>query len=190
MQTFDGRLWQALLSKLRRTDFPRLSWAEARALGVEPQALIDGGWFTYEGFEYESPDCECGVEPNVEVGLRDDEGLVGVSCVAEPACFRGRTWVPRADVEWVSTTAADVFRALASVNGLVPLEVPVPRPFVPVGLLRRRGLEVAVVWLGHGGSGAALMCRGLKAELGASGQPLVVLTRCVLWVVQRVVCAV
>ncbi len=177
MQTFDGRLWQVLLSKLWRTDAPRLNWSEARALGVEPQALIDGGWFTYEGFDYESPDCECGVEPNVEVGLRDAEGLVSVSCVAEPACFRGRTWVPRADVEWVRTTAADLFRALAPVNGLVPLELPVPRPFVPVGLLRRRGLEVAVVWLGHGGSAAALMCRGLRAQLDARVHALIVLTR-------------
>jgi putative transcriptional regulator len=31
-----------LLSKLRRTDSPRLSWAEALAVGAEPQALIDG----------------------------------------------------------------------------------------------------------------------------------------------------
>jgi hypothetical protein len=144
---------------------------------VEPQALIDGGCFTYEGFDYESPDCECGVDPNVEVGLRDGEGLVSVSCVAEPACFRGRTWVPRADVEWLRTTAADVFRALAPMNGLVALELQVPRPFVPVGLLRRRGLEVAVVWLGHGGTGAALMCRGLKAQLDSRVQALVVLIR-------------
>lgn len=175
MQTFDARLWPVLLSKLRRTDSPRLSWAEALAVGVEPQALIDSGYFTYAGFDYESPDCECGVEPNVEAELR--EGQVSVSCVAEPACFRGREWVPRADVEWVRTTAADVFRALAPINGLVPLELSVPRPFVPAGWLRRRGLEVAVVWLGNGGPGCELLCRGLKAQLGARAQAVLVLTR-------------
>ena len=175
MQTFDARLWPVLLSKLRRTDSPRLSWAEALAVGVEPQALIDSGHFTYAGFDYESPDCECGVEPNVEAGLR--EGLVSVSCVAEPACFRGREWVSRADVEWVRTTAADVFRAVAPMNGLVALDLPVPRPFVPVGWLRRRGLEVAVVWLGNGGPGGELLCRGLKVQLGARAQALLVLTR-------------
>lgn len=175
MQTFDARLWPVLLSKLRRTDSPMLSCAEALAVGVEPQALIDSGYFTYAGFDYESPDCECGVEPNVEAGLR--EGLVSVSCVAEPACFRGREWVPRADVEWVRTTAADLFRMLAPMNGLLLLDLPVPRPFVPVGWLRRRGLEVAVVWLGYGGPGGALLCSGLKAHLGARAQAVIVLTR-------------
>ncbi len=175
MQTFDARLWPVLVSKLRRTDSPRLSWSDALAVGVDPQALIDSGYFTYAGFDYESPDCECGVEPNVEAGLR--EGLVSVSCVAEPACFRGREWVSRADVEWLRTTAVDVFRALAPINGLVPLDLPVPRPFAPVGWLRRRGLEVAVVWLGKGGPGGELLCRGLKAQLGARAQAVLVLTR-------------
>jgi hypothetical protein len=163
MQTSDERLWQAVLSKLKRTERPRLSWAEARRLGVQPEDLMAAGWFTYAGVDCEAPDCECDVEPNVEVGLR--EGELAVSCVAEPACFRGRAWVPREDAEWLETTAGEVFRALAPANGLVPLEARVASPFVPVGLLRRRGLEVAVVWLRPRVAGAELLCRGLKAQL-------------------------
>jgi hypothetical protein len=177
MQTSDERLWQAVLSKLQRTERPRLSWAEARGLGVEPEALMAAGWFRYAGVDCEAPDCECGVEPNVEVGLRDGEGLVSVSCVAEPACFGGRTWVPRADIEWVETTAGDVFRAIAPLNGVAPVEIEVPGPFVPVGVLRRRGLEVLVVWLGRSGAGGELLCRGLKSRLDAHVQGLLVLTR-------------
>lgn len=163
MQTSDERLWQAVLSKLQRTERPRLSWAEARRLGVQPEDLMAAGWFTYAGVDCEAPDCECGVEPNVEVGVR--AGELAVSCVAEPACFGGRAWVPREDGEWLETTASEVFRALAPANGLVPLEARVASPFVPVGLLRRRGLEVAVVWLRPRVAGSELLCRGLKAQL-------------------------
>lgn len=166
MQTSDERLWQAVLSKLQRTERPRLSWAEARGLGASPEDLIAAGWFTYAGVDCEAPACECGVEPNIEVGLRDGE--LAVSCVAEPACFRGRAWVAREEAEWIETTAGAVFRALGPANGLVPLDAAVPRPFVPVGLLRRRGLEVAVVWLGRRVAGAELLCRGLKSQLAAS----------------------
>lgn len=166
MQTSEERLWQAVLSKLRRTERPRLSWAEARGLGASPEGLIASGWFTYAGVDCEAPGCECGVEPDIEAGLR--EGELSVSCVAEPACFRGRTWVPREEAEWLETTAGAVYRALGPANGLVPLEAAVPRPFVPVGLLRRRGLEVAVVWLGRRVVGAELLCRGLKSQLAAS----------------------
>lgn len=165
MQTSDDRLWQAVLSKLQRTERPRLSWAEARRLGAIPDELIAAGWFTYAGFDCEAPACECGVEPNVEAGLR--EGELSMSCVAEPACFRGRAWVPREEAEWLETNAGAVFRALAPVNGLVPLQATVPSPFVAVGQLRRRGLEVPVVWLSRRAVGAELLCRGLKAELGA-----------------------
>lgn len=166
MQTSDERLWQAVLSKLQRTERPRLSWAEARGLGASPEDLIANGWFTYAGVDCEAPGCECGVEPNIEAGLR--EGELSVSCVAEPACFRGREWIPREEAEWLETTAGAVFRALGPANGLVPLDSKVPSPFVPVGLLRRRGLEVAVVWLGRRVAGAELMCRGLKSQLAAS----------------------
>lgn len=88
--------------------------------------------------------------------------------MAEPACFRGRAWVAREEAEWIETTAGAVFRALGPANGLVPLDAAVPRPFVPVGLLRRRGLEVAVVWLCRRVAGAELLCRGLKSQLLAS----------------------
>lgn len=172
MQTSEERLWRAVLSKLQRTERPRLSWAEVRRLGASPDDLIAAGWFTYAGVDCEAPGCECGVEPNIEAGLR--EGELSVSCVAEPACFRGREWVPREEAEWLETTAGEVFRALAPANGLVPLEARVPSPFVPVGLLRRRGLEVAVVWLGRRVSGAELLCRGLKAQLSASALVLLV----------------
>lgn len=166
MQTSDERLWLAVLSKLQRTERPRLSWAEARRLGASPEDLIATGWFMYAGVDCEAPSCECGVEPNIEAGLR--EGELSVSCVAEPACFRGRQWIPREEAEWLETTAGDVFRALAPANGLVPLDAKVPSPFVPVGLLRRRGLEVAVVWLGRRVAAAELLCRGLKSQLAAS----------------------
>ncbi len=161
--------WSLLLSKLRRTDDARLSWAEVSAAGADPQALIDAGVLTYDGVHYESPDCECGVEPALDWTTREAESVVGVACVAEPACFLGSQWVPRRETEWVRCGAREVFGALAPLNGLAPLERGVPRPFVGIGMLRRRGLNVPVVWLGRPGPSFQTLCLGLRKQLGRDG---------------------
>ncbi|MDP1826620.1 MAG: hypothetical protein Q8L48_25340 [Archangium sp.] len=124
---------------------------------------------TYDGFHHEPADCECGVEPNLDWSTRETDGVVGVSCVAEPACFRGWAWVPRHETEWLRCRARDVFRGLAPLNGLEPLGQAVPSPFLELGQLRRRGLRVVVVWLGVLGYGVETLCRGLRAQLGLDG---------------------
>jgi hypothetical protein len=166
--------WPLLLSTLRRTDDGRLSWAQVAATGAAPQALVDAKVLTYAGAYYESPDCECEVEPDLDWNTREAEGVVGVACVAEPNCFRGWQWVPRGDAEWLRCRAVDVLRALGPLNGLAPLGKDVPRPFVGVGLLRRRGLAVAVVWLGRPGPEFEATCLGLRKMLGHDA--LVVMT--------------
>ncbi len=158
--------WPLLLSTLRRTDDGRLSWAQVVATGAAPQALIDAKVLTYAGANYQSPDCECEVAPDLDWNTREAEGVVGVACVAEPNCFRGWQWVPRGEVEWLRCRAVDVLRSLGPLNGLAPLGKEVPRPFVGVGLLRRRGMEVAVVWLGRPGPEFEATCLGLRKMLG------------------------
>lgn len=164
--------WDLLLSKLSRTDSIWVSWATMLAAGAEPQSLIDTRLATYAGVSAESVDCECGVDPDLDCNSR--EGLVGIACVAEPHCFDGWQWVARHDVEWLRCQARDVFRALAPMNGLTPLGVELSRPFVELGVLARRGLQVAVVWLGRPVLSLEELCLGLRRKLGRDG--LIVVT--------------
>lgn len=166
MQTTVAPPWRLLLSTLRRTEEARLSWADVLATGVDPQSLIDAKVLTYDGAHYESPDCDCDVEPDLDWNTRGADGVVGVACVAEPACFRGWQWVPRREAQWLRCSARDVLHALAPLNGLAPLDREVPRPFLAVGTLRRRGLNTAVVWLGAPGPGFETLCLGLRKLLG------------------------
>ncbi len=172
MPTPSMRLWDLLLSKLSRTDSVWVAWATLLAAGAEPQALIDARLATYAGVSAESVDCECGVEPDLDCSSR--EGLVGIACVGAPRCFDGWQWVSRFEVEWLRCQARDVFRALASRNGLTPLEVELSRPFVELGVLARRGLQVSVVWMGRSVPSLEELCLGLRQRLGRDG--LIVVT--------------
>lgn len=172
MPTPVDRLWARALFRLRRTDSPRLSFAEVRELGVDPDELVAEGGFAYAGFEAERLDCECGVEPALDFVSRAGEGLVGLACVGVPSCSRGWQWVRRGEHEWLRTDAQAVFGAVALANSLSPLARGVGEPFVRVGVLARRGMEFAVVWTRAGGAQLQTLARGLHVQLG--GRPLLI----------------
>jgi hypothetical protein len=159
--------WALLFSKLRRSDDARVSYDEVLAAGAEPVLMVRERILEYGKDEgYEPAGCEHGCTPNLDYDTRKRERLVGVACPNDPACWPGWTWVARTEVEGLRCRAKDVFAALAARNGLEPLAVAVPPPFVGVGLLRRRGLSVPVVWLRSATRGFEQLCRGLRAQLG------------------------
>lgn len=77
--------------------------------------------------------------------------------------------VPRTEVEALRCRAKDVFTKLAALNRLSPLATKVPPPFLAVGQARRRGMNIAVVWLRAPKLGFEQLCRGLRADLGVDG---------------------
>jgi hypothetical protein len=165
MQTPVDRLWARALSRLQRTDSPRFSFAEVRELGLEPDELIGGGAFTYAGFDAGRADCECGVAPAFDFQTRVAEGLVGLACAGSPSCAREWQWVRRDEHEHLRTDARAVFSALAPANALQPLEGELSEPFIPVGRLLRRGLDIAVVWCRVAGPMLQVLGRGLSASI-------------------------
>lgn len=171
MQTPVDRLWLRALSRLQRTDSPRFSFAEVRELGLEPDELIGGGGFTYAGFDAVPAACECGVVPAFDFQTRAAEGLVGLACAGSRSCSRGWQWVLRGEHEHLRTDARAVFSAIAGANALQPLEIAVPEPFIPVGRLLRRGLDIAVVWCRIAGPMLQVLGRGLSASLR---QPMII----------------
>ncbi|WP_342379477.1 hypothetical protein NVS55_08415 [Myxococcus stipitatus] len=167
--------WTLLLSKLRRSDDARVSYAEVMAAGAEPVLCVRERVLEYgKDDDYEPPDCERGCLPNLNYNLRASEKLVGVACPEEPPCWPGWKWVERTEVEGLRCRAKDVFAKLAARNGLTLLTGKVPKPFLGVGLVRRRGLNVAVVWLRAPKLGFEQLCRGTRAELGVDGMIVLV----------------
>jgi hypothetical protein len=161
------KLWALLFSKLRRSDDARVSYDEVLAAGAEPVLMVRERLLEYGKDDgYEPAGCEHGCTPNLDYDTRKKDRLVGVACPNDPACWPGWTWVARTEVEGLRCRAKDVFAALAARNGLEPLTVAVPPPFVGVGLLRRRGLAVPVVWLRSATRGFEQLCRGLRTQLG------------------------
>ncbi|MBC7174419.1 MAG: hypothetical protein H5U40_18375 [Polyangiaceae bacterium] len=170
MRADDVLPWTLLLSKLRRSDDARVSYAEVIAAGAEPLLCVRERVLEYgKDVDYEPPGCEHGCFPNLNYDLRATEKLVGVACPQEPPCWQGWTWVDRAEVEGLRCQAKHVFAKLAVRNRLAPLPTIVPKPFLGVGLLRRRGLKVAVVWLRTPKLGFEQLCRGLRGDLGTDG---------------------
>lgn len=162
--------WRLLLSKLQRSDDARVSYAEVMAAGAEPVLCVRERVLEYgKDDDYEPSGCERGCLPNLNYDLRASEKLVGVACPEEPPCWSGWTWVERTEVEGLRCRAKDVFAKVAVRNGLIPLSAKVPKPFLGVGMTRRRGLDVAVVWLRAPKLGFEQLCRGLRADLGADG---------------------
>jgi hypothetical protein len=167
--------WTLLLSKLRLSDDSRVSYAEVMAAGAEPVLCVRERVLEYgKDDDYEPPGCERGCLPNLNYDLRASEKLVGVACPEEPPCWPGWTWVERTEVEGLRCRAKDVFAKLAAQNGLAPLTGKVPKPFLGVGLVRRRGLNVAIVWLRAPKLGFEQLCRGTRAELGVDGMIVLV----------------
>lgn len=170
MPADDDLPWRLLLSKLRRSDDARVSCAEVMAEGADPERCVRERVFEYgKDGDYEPPGCERACVPNVSYDLRANEKLVGVACPEEPACWPGWRWVARSEVEGLRCSAKLVFAKLAARNGLTWLSAGVPAPFLGVGQLRRRGLDVTVVWLRAPRLGFETLCRGLRSDLGTDG---------------------
>src|SRR5690606_13646922 len=140
------------------------------AAGTEPALCVRERVLEYgKDDDYDPPGCEHGCLPDLNYDARASEKLVGVACPQEPPCWQGWKWVERSEVEGLRCQAKLVLPKLAARNGLERLEAVVPKPFLGVGLLRRRGLEVAVVWLRAPRLGFEPLCRGLRADLGGDG---------------------
>ena len=163
--------WKLLLSKLRRSDDSRVSYDEVLRTGWQPEVLVVRERVLEYGKadDYEPPGCINGCFPNVNCELGAAEGLVAVACPEEPPCWPGWTMVPRTEVEALRCRAKDVFAKLAALNRLSPLATKVPPPFLAVGQARRRGMNIAVVWLRAPKLGFEQLCRGLRADLGVDG---------------------
>lgn len=162
--------WKLLLTKLQRSDDARVSYAEVMAAGAEPVLCVRERVLEYgKDDDYEPPGCVNGCLPNVNYDLGAADGLVAVACPEEPPCWPGWTMVPRTEVEGLRCRAKDVFAKLAARHRLEPLPKAVPKPFLGVGLTRRRGMTIGVVWLRAPKLGFEQLCRGLRADLGVDG---------------------
>ena len=162
--------WKLLLTKLQRSDDARVSYAEVMAAGAEPVLCVRERVLEYgKDDDYEPPGCLHGCLPNVNYDLGAAEGLVAVACPEEPPCWPGWTMVPRTEVEGLRCRSKDVFAKLDARHRLEPLPKPVPKPFLGVGLTRRRGMSIGVVWLRAPKLGFEQLCRGLRADLGVHG---------------------
>ena len=145
--------------------------------GVEPTLLVSEGFAEYGAPEDFAPEeCVHGVEPSFDWDARSKEGLVGVACVAEEPCWPGWMWLPRRAIESVRWSARTVFERLRIANGLERLELR-RRGAMPIGMLRRRGLQVPVVWIRAPERHFESICLGVRAELGGDGLIVIVPAR-------------
>jgi hypothetical protein len=105
--------------------------------------------------------------PNLDLDIRSEEGLVGVACPYEPACWPGWRWIARPDMAEFSCSAGKVFAALRERNDLAPLDHGLGDTIVPVGQLLRRGRCIPVVWMLQPTEPFDAICLGTRARLGA-----------------------
>lgn len=159
--------WRLLLSKLRSGEASPVSRGEVVRAGGDPDGLVRSKLLEGVGADaYQAPACRHRSLPNFDFHRRVQEGLVGVACPGEPACWPGWAWVAWGEVELLRIRPAEVLSALAARHALAPFTETVPAPFVRFGVMRRRGLSVPVVWLRAPGIGFEPLCRGLRAQLG------------------------
>lgn len=170
MRTEAPSPWPLLLSKLRQANTSTVTSAELKTFGLDPQALLDTHLIErLGGGAWRAPGCEHNCTPALDFETRVAEGLIGVACPYEPACWPGVKWHPVSSVELFSCSAEKIFRALHVSNGLVPLDVPLGDGVVPVGILNRRGLKLPVVWMLQPFALFHEACLGLRRELGGDG---------------------
>lgn len=171
--------WKLLLSKLRRSDDSRVSYDEVLRTGWQPEPLVVRERVLEYGKadDYEPPGCMHGCFPNVNYDLGAAERLVAIACPEEPPCWEGFRMVPRTEVEGLRCRSKDVFAKVAATHRLQSLPKPVPKPFLGVGMMHRRGMSIGVVWLRAPKLGFEQLCRGLRADLGVDGLVVLVATR-------------
>jgi hypothetical protein len=166
--------WDLLLSKVRRSDELRITARELR--GVDVRSLTQAGIVkraaSADGFRH--PECEHGCVHAFEWSARRAEGVVGVGCANDPACWHGWDWLQAEGLETYHSSASAVFAAVRERNGLAELGAKVPAPFVAVGSFRRSDIDVPVVWLREPRSDFVLSCAGLRSLLGGDGLIVVV----------------
>jgi hypothetical protein len=171
MRAADVRPWSLFIAKLRDSDHAAVSYAEVSAAGADRAELVRLGLLEYgrTGDGYRPRDCEQDCNPNLDPVSRHREGLIGVACPYEPACWPAWRWEPSTTHESLRCHAASVFSALGRLNGLGTITADVTAPFIPVGQLQRQGLRFAVVWLRDPAAGFELSCQGLRQELRGEG---------------------
>ena len=162
--------WPLLLSRLRLGSRVAVSRAELEQAGLDADHLLDLQVLERAaGRPWRPPECEHLCEPNLDWQTRRAEGLVGVACPHEPACWPGFRWFPTPEVEVFSCRADRVFSGLRERNGLEPLDLPPGTPAVPVGIYARRGKRFPVVWMPARPPGFEDLCRGLAYRLAGDG---------------------
>ncbi len=163
--------WSLLLAKLKQAYKATVTHAELKAAGLDPKVLLEAQLIERLGNErgWSAPDCEHGCTPALDFDARREEGLVGVACPYEPACWPGLRWYPVGMVEMFACSAEKVFPGLRATNALAPLEMAPIRSVVPVGLLARRGLRLPVVWMLQAFPPFDELCLGLRQKLGGDG---------------------
>lgn len=167
--------WRLLLGALRRSPRPKIQHAAIVAAGCDPSTLLDAGLIArVDGIAWRPPDCEHECTVHVDHDTRAGDGLTGVACPIEPPCFEGWRWVQSELLDVYTCAPARVLEALREVNGLEPPVRQAEPPAVAVGRLRRRGLDLPVVWMHATAAPLATVAAGLAARAGADGLVLVV----------------
>ena len=162
--------WPLLLSRLQLAHSAVVTRGELEEAGLDAESLLRAHVIErMDGARWCPPDCEQMCVPNLDRASRCDKALVGVACPNDPACWPGWQWVPRSALEAYRCPAERVFAALRERNGLAPLIASLGPSIIPVGILKRRGLLIPVVWMLKPEDPFDTICRGLAQQLSADG---------------------
>lgn len=159
--------WALLLSLLRRASDPRITRADLDAAGLDPEPLLRAGLIERVKDAWAPAECEHACSPNLDFKTRRAEGLVGVACPRDPACWPGWRYYPARLVEVYTCSAATVLGALREANHLQPLNADLGPGVVPVGEIERGGSRFAVVHVRRAVDGFEAALRGWREKAGA-----------------------
>lgn len=156
---------------MQQSPEPVFNVSELDAHGIDKQPLLRSQVLRRaSASHWQVPDCECGCVPFYDYDSRRAEGLVGVACPTERNCLDGWMWVPSEQLEYYTYSAEALFAALRERNDLEPLRLPFDDGRIaPVGVLRRRGLTLPVVWMVHPWPAFNVLAKAAGDEIGADG---------------------
>lgn len=162
--------WPLLLARLQLANSAVVTRGELEAAGLDAEGLLCARIIErMDAARWRPPDCEQMCVPNLDLESRRDDGLVGIACPNDPACWPGWQWVSRTVLETYRCPAERVFAALRERNGLAPLDVVLDPSIVPVGVLKRRGRIIPVVWMLEPEASFETICSGLRYRLPGDG---------------------